>query len=432
MTEAPRDLPSRPPAEARPPRVRVRLYPQSPLGGMTALETVPLSPRVGSVWEGPEDSRIYTIAAPNKLPYGDMGGGRSDRPPWRGEVLSAVEPGPDGHFDHLAPSNPGFRQVHLYGAVRFTLDVWERYLGRPLTWHFRRNYRKLELIALRNWPNAQMGYGYLEAGERRLAGGGMSDLALDFDVIAHEVGHALLMSFSGTFDPERVSPDYEAFHEGSADLASMVAALHFDSVLTELMESAGGDLDSSNRLNRFSEFSPIQQVRVANNPRTMWDFQRGWTSEHELSQPFVAAMFDAIVEIYNEMLVATGAIPRSLERMAERAERDPTLRRHAQRGFVRAFERQPEPFYRVLEETREIAALTILGLWQRIDPTDFTFDDLGEMLRDIDRDVFNGRMAPIVERSLRMRGVGVVQPGPRQRKPGASSHMHSVRTALPK
>lgn len=128
-------------------------------------------------------------------------------------------------------------------------------------------------------------------------------------MIAHEVGHALLMSFGGNFDPKDVSADYEAFHEASADWASMVAALHFDSVLNELMESAGGDLDTSNRLNRFSEFSPIQQVRMANNPHTMWDFQRGWTSEHDLAQPFIAAMFDAFVEIYNEMLVAAGAIP---------------------------------------------------------------------------------------------------------------------------
>lgn len=429
MTEVPRGFPSRPPASPRPPKVRVRLYPQSPLGAMTQLETVPLSQRVGTVTAGPADPRIYTIAAPGKRPYD--GQGPDDMLRWRGPVLPDVAPGPDGHFDHLLPSDPGFRQVHLYGCVRFALDVWEGYLGRPITWHFARRYRRLELIALDDWPNAQMGYGYLEVGARRLPDGTVADLALDFDVIAHEVGHALLMSFGGVFDPRDVSADYEAFHEASADWASMVAALHFDSVLNELMEGAGGDLDSSNRLNRFSEFSPIQQVRMANNPHTMWDFQRGWTSEHDLAQPFTAAMFDAFVEIYNEMLVAAGAIPRSLERLAERAERDPALQTHLRRGFTRAFERQPEPFYHALVETREIAAMVLIGLWRRIDPTDFSFDDLAGMLQDIDREEFNGRLAPVVGRCLRLRGVGVIPPGPRLARPGRASHMHSLRTAMP-
>lgn len=63
MTEVPRGFPSRPPASPRPPKVRVRLYPQSPLGAMTRLETVPLSQRVGTVTAGPTDPRIHDRGA---------------------------------------------------------------------------------------------------------------------------------------------------------------------------------------------------------------------------------------------------------------------------------------------------------------------------------------------------------------------------------
>ena len=91
-----------------------------------------------------------------------------------------------------------------------------------------------------------MGYGYLRS-RRRLASGRVADYCLNFDVIAHEVGHSLMMSFAGPFSPDRVSPDYEALHETSADWAAIIAVLHLDSMIEELMETTRGDLDSFNR-----------------------------------------------------------------------------------------------------------------------------------------------------------------------------------------
>ena len=79
----------------------------------------------------------------------------------------------------------------------------------------------------------------------------------------------------------------------------------------------------------------------------------------------------------------------------------------------------------------QMAAMVLIGLWRRIDPTDFSFDDLAGMLQDIDREEFNGRLAPVVGRCLRLRGVGVIPPGPRLARPGRASHMHSLRTAMP-
>ena len=70
-------------AAPRPPHVRVRIFPQSPLGGgVPRLETIEVRPRVGSVGPGPSDRRMYTIDAPGKRPYGP--GGRPALPPWKG------------------------------------------------------------------------------------------------------------------------------------------------------------------------------------------------------------------------------------------------------------------------------------------------------------------------------------------------------------
>jgi hypothetical protein len=340
-------------------------------------------------------------------------------------------PSPWGHFDHFRPGDRGFRQVHLYGCVRFALDVWESYVGRPIPWHFARHYPRLELLALRGWANAHMGYGYLEAGERRRDDGRIADLALDFDVVGHEVGHALMMSFGGPFSPNRVTPDYEAFHEASADWAAMIASLHFDSLIEELMEGTHGDLDTFNRLNRFAEFSSSRQIRQANNSSTMWDFAYGWRNEHELALPLIAALWDGFVEVYNEILVARGAISRAQEALAERAERDPSLRIHVTREFARAFARRPAPFYDAILEAREIAATFLLGLWRRIDPTDFRFADIGVYLEEVDRARFSGRLRTLFEGRLASRGIGLIPPGPRLGKPGKSSHLHSARTASP-
>jgi hypothetical protein len=413
-------------AEPRPERLRIRIFPQSPLGGAGRLETITLSPRAGSVGPGPSDRRMYAVEAPGKQPYGP--GGRPALPPWRGAIARPAIPSRGGHFDHLRPGDPGFRAAHLYGCVRFALDVWQGYLGGPVDWHFARHFPRLELIALGAWPNAHMGYGYLEVGQRRLPGGGVADYALNFDVIGHEIGHALMMAFAGRFSPDQVTADYEALHEASADWAAMIASLHLTPVVEELLETSRGDLDTANRLNRFAELSSTHQIRIANNNRTMWEFAAGWSNEHHLALPLIAALFDAFVEIYKEILVRVGAIPRALDDLADMAERDPAWRGRVRAGFARAYARHPERFHAAVAEARAIAATMMVGLWMRADPRSFRLGDIGPILAEIDFEQFGGNLRTIVAGCLARRGIGLVPPGPRLRPPGRDSHLHSERT----
>ena len=419
----------RPFAAARAPHVRVRIYPQAPIDGAARLETVVLLPRVDEVGPGPQDRRIYTIDAPGKLPYGNDR--RLVLPPWQGRTEPGAMPSADGQFDHFAPGSAGFRLAHLYGCVRFALDVWEVYLGRQIPWHFGRDFGRLELIAQRGWNDAQMGYGYLEVGEAPLSDGSVSDHCLNFDVIAHEVGHAMMMTFAGGFDRARVTVDYEALHEASADWAAMIASLHLTPVTDELLETTQGDLDTANRLNRFAELSSTSQIRQANNTRTMWDFAAGWDNEHQLALPLVAAFFDAFVAVYKAVLVRHGAIPAALDDIAEMAERQTAWRGRARAGFARAYARHPTRFHDALAEAREIAAAMLVAIWERADPTRFRLGDILPILEEVDVRRFGGNLRPIVADAFVRRGIGLVTPGPRLRKPGKDSHLHSGRTVAP-
>ena len=83
-------------------------------------------------------------------------------------VLSPALPDADGHFDCIPIDTPEFEAAHLFCAVRRTLDIWERYLGHPVEWHFAPDFDRLELVLQRNLEeNAYMGYGFLEVGGDR-------------------------------------------------------------------------------------------------------------------------------------------------------------------------------------------------------------------------------------------------------------------------
>ena len=93
----------------------------------------------------------------------------------------------------------------MFGTVRFVLDIWERYFGRPIDWHFARDYRQLEMVILPQIDNAYAGYGFME--DRRASIAPMEALApyaLNFDVMAHELGHLILYSTIGV--PSRRRP----------------------------------------------------------------------------------------------------------------------------------------------------------------------------------------------------------------------------------
>jgi hypothetical protein len=287
---------------------RFSLFPQPPfLETFDEPETVWVSPPVGTVGPGPSDERMYVIDPIDKqFSYGVHPDRRGSTflylPPWQGPIRPPAEPGRAGHFDHLKPGTRAFEAAHLYGVVRRVLDIWEDYFKRPIPWHFREDYDRLEMLMLPHWDNAQAGYGFLEVGTETMETGEAFSFALNFDTLAHETGHSIIYAMVGVPTLETEEGEYFGFHESAADLVALLSVLHFESVVDHLMATTKGNLYTFNELNRFAELSQTTQIRIASNDLKLSQFAAGWTDEHLLAQPLTGAMFDILVDVFHENL----------------------------------------------------------------------------------------------------------------------------------
>lgn len=418
---------------------RFRLFAQAPfLTPFRKPETVIVSSPAGSIGPGPSNDRMYVVDPIGKpLAYGLVENLRGDPlyllPPWRGDIFPPALPDRDGHFDHIAPEDPEFEAAHLFGSVRCTLDVWEKYFGHPIAWHFRRDLDRLELVIQRNLlENAFMGYGFLEVGIHEREDGGIEPFSLNFDVIAHEVGHCIIYSVIGVPDPGTASAEYYGFHESAADLTALIAALHFDSVIDELLEESRGNLYTRNLVNRIAELSSNDQIRLAANPLSMLDFVRGWHDEHALAQPLTGAMFDVFVDLFHEELVARGLISQGQEDLSDRLEDSPDYFRIIQPIFDEAYAAAPADFREALVASRDELGMLLAETWRRLEPDDLSYAAVGNTLRAVDRIVTGGRYRRIIAVNLDRRAIGQVRVGPRLAAPAKDSHFQMPRVFVPR
>jgi hypothetical protein len=173
---------------------RFLVFPQPPfVPGYEQPEIVWISTAPSQLSAGPADTRVYVVdpalpKPPYQAPY---------LPPFAGAPAPPAEPGPDGHFDHLSPDSRPFLAAHAFACVRRVLDICEGYLGRRLPWFFEPTYERLEIVPHIIWDNAQSGFGFLELGEDDSWPERPFPYALNFDAIAHETGHIVLLGALG-------------------------------------------------------------------------------------------------------------------------------------------------------------------------------------------------------------------------------------------
>jgi hypothetical protein len=342
---------------------RFLVFPQAPhVPGYSTPETVWVSTPPNEIRPGPEDAHMYVrdpvlVKDPYAFPF---------LPPYVGETYPAAEPGPDGHFDATDRQSRQFLATHAYACVRRVLDIWESYLGHPIRWHFSDTYERLEIVPFLDWDNAQSGYGFLELGTEFLDEGRRVPYALNFDIIAHEVGHAILFSLFGTPEIVDGQGDFGSLHESCSDLVSLLSFLHFDSGLDRLLRGTQGNLLTLNELNRIGETADERQFRIAGNSRKMSEV----TSEvHDRSRPFTGAVFDAMLEICYRTLVERGLADERLLREDLRTFDERTLSRIGQETR-RAYRTWPFLFKSALTEARDIVGVTLAKTWERLDPYD--------------------------------------------------------------
>lgn len=352
---------------------RFLIYPQAPyLSGYEKPEPVWISTPPGSLQTGPANRRMYVrdpILSKElyEFPY---------LPPFVGATHPPAEAGPDGHFDHLLPGTRQFIAAHAFASAQRVLDIFESFLGHEIPWYFSDTYDRLEIIPWVEWRNAQSGYGFLELGVDREGEDEVSPFALNFDVIAHEVGHAILFSLFGAPESGLSGGDFGAFHEANSDLISLLSFMHFDSGLDRLLRHCDGNLLVLNELNRIAELTGNRQIRLAGNSRRLSEV----TSEiHDRSRPFTGAVFDTIVDGFHWRLVERELADEALLDVDIRELGEAQMRRLS--SFTAdAFRARPYLFKTALIEARDEVALALARSWPRLDPNTLSFTEAADIV----------------------------------------------------
>ncbi|BAL88605.1 hypothetical protein AMIS_33850 [Actinoplanes missouriensis 431] len=390
---------------------RFRIFPQprfltkadgSPL--FPEPETIVVAPSPGAVERGPADDRMFVVDAIGKLPYNQF-----FRPPWTGAARDPVLPGPDGHFDHLDPDTREFSAATMYATVRRVLDIWEDYFGRPIRWHFESDFARLELIPLIEWNNAQSGYGFLEFGFGRSATGTIDHsrpFCENFDVLCHEFGHSVIFAEVGVpASPLDEGIDYGGLHESSGDLAAIVASLHFHSVVDMLLDNTKGNLLTINGLDRVGELSDSRQIRIAFNAMRMSDVG---DEPHDRSLPLTGAIFDTMVEVFQQDLVDKKLISDDLRNRSTNLPGTVHDLEQIQTDFTTAYAGNEAAFKESLLLARDYLGRLLATTWATLSPDFLTYHTVLRTLLDADRTLTGGVNAAIIRSCFAWREIAPV------------------------
>lgn len=127
--------------------------------------------------------------------------------------------------DRALLRDPAFRAQNVYAIAAHTLDVFETALGRPVPWAFGSPQLYLvptaflEANAYYADDDQAIYFGYFPDDE-----GHNVYTCLSHDIVAHETTHAILDGLRSRFDTPG-SPDQAGFHEGFADVVSLLSIL---------------------------------------------------------------------------------------------------------------------------------------------------------------------------------------------------------------
>jgi len=384
---------------------RFRIFPQPRfLTAFSQPETVIISVPPNEIQPGPADDRMFVMDAINKLPYSSF-----FRPPYTGSRNEPIQPGPDGHFDHLEPDSRAFSCATMYATVRRVLDIWEDYFEHRIEWHFEADFAHLELIPLIEWDNAQSGYGFLEFGYGRRIGGGIDHTrpyCQNFDVLAHELGHSIIFSEVGvpaSIQDEAI--DYGGMHESAGDLVAIIAVLHFQSVVDYLLNHSKGNLFTVNELGRVGELSDSHEIRMAFNYDRMSDVG---TEPHDRSTPLTGGIFDIMVEVFQKELVRRGLISQDL---ADRSSLGPNGSQDLaaiQADFDTAYQGNEDGFKDALLSARDYLGRLLAVTWGNLSPNFLTYHTILRGLLRADREISGGEHQETIRTCFAWREISLI------------------------
>ena len=390
---------------------RFRVFAHSARLGFTD-EVVRIGAAPGSIGPGPRDAAIDVIDAPSKEPYCSDATGRvkkRPRPPYPADGPRTTRPATPqgGHFAHIRPGRRAFSAAMAFAVVRLTLEVWQHFLQRPVSWHFAATAGPVLQVHPRvGTANAWSGDGYLEFGYPDWDWTTSDPFAENLEVIAHETGHLIMKAVIGTLPDDERSLHHRAHEEAAADLVALVVALHFDSVIAHVLRQTHGYLYADCVLSRVGEWGTggDDVARNAFNEATLASVRAdpAALNKHTLSAPFTGAVYDLLVELFVDHLVAAGAIPRAL---ADACHHEPGRPVADLAGpFARAARGRRAAFAEALGRARDDLACLLAGAWRRSTTDSLVYGKVLTHMLAADAELALGR-ADLIRATFALRGI---------------------------
>ena len=355
-------------------------------------------------------------------------------PPYQERCYPPVSAGPDGHFDHLDhnyqdPTQDGrpFNCAATFAAARRVLDVWEAYAGHTVQWISDLHAGHLEVIPFVENNSAFSGYGRVEFGYYFEGPGPFCRLAYgpgekgpqaydrnlpnceNFDIVAHEVGHNILFAEVDAPTNETATLEYYAFHEATSDLIAIIASLHFNSMIESVLEYTKGNLYGQNELSAIMEMPRSGFVRMAFNDYRLPLVSSSESPNYAHSRVLTGAIFDILVEVFQDKLIQSKAINEELARRSEHQVASNTYDSSKvmaiQAEFERAYLKDKEKFQTALLEARDYVGFLIARTVSQLTPDYFSFFKVGTKMLATDREISTGRYQQLIRDCFNWRGI---------------------------
>jgi hypothetical protein len=225
-------------------------------------------------------------------------------------------------------------------------------------------------------------------------------------VLAHELGHSIIFAEVGVpGSPFDEGIDYGGMHESAGDLVAIVASLHFHSLVDHLLDTTKGNLLTINGLDRVGELSDSREIRVALNSRRMSDVG---DEPHERSLPLTGAIFDTMVEVFQQDLVAKKLISDDLRTRSTNLPGTAHDLADIQAEFASAYSGNEAAFKDSLLRARDYLGRLLAVTWSEISPDFLTYHGILRAILAADREIAGGENAELIRACFAWREIAPV------------------------
>ena len=202
--------------------------------------------------------------------------------------------------------NAQFHQVNAFAVASHTLQTFERAIGREIQWRHGgplviRPHAFEGANAYYDGMSPSLNFGYFRLPIRAAT----VWTCLSHDIVAHELGHAVLDSFRPLF-LYSAELDTPALHESVGDLLALFSALEHEALVERIFAESGGDMRRPNLLSGLAEEFGIG-LRGSGSAflRSALDgplYDEAEKEPHARSTVWTAAVYDILVELVDAVL----------------------------------------------------------------------------------------------------------------------------------